>query len=65
MITHMKKRNQVRFINPDGAGLAMMNTSPHHIHFILQRIEGIGGVEANINSQKSPYQDGSTLPSPP
>ena len=61
MIAHMKERNQVRFINPDGTGLVMMNTSPLHIHFILQRIEGIGGVEANINSQKSPYQDGSTF----
>lgn len=57
----MKERNQVRFVNPDGTGIAMMNTSPLHIHFVLQRIEGIGGVEANINSQKSPYQDGSTF----
>ena len=61
MLTNKSNRDQVRFINPDGSGLTMMNTSPLHIPFILQRIEGIGGVEANINSQKSPYQDGSTF----
>lgn len=61
MLTNISNRDQVRFINPDGSGLTMMNTSPLHIPFILQRIEGIGGVEAEISNQKSPYQDGASF----
>lgn len=61
MAEKINESQQVRFVNPNGSGLAMMNTSPYHIPFILQRIEGIGGVEANISSQKSPYQDGTSF----
>lgn len=45
---------KVTFINTRGQSLELGNDAP----FILTKIEGTGAVNVNIQSQKSPYQDG-------
>ena len=44
------------FTNSKGQSVELGNNPP----FILTKIEGTGAVDVNIQSQKSPYQDGST-----
>lgn len=45
---------KVTFINSRGQSIQLGNDAP----FILTKIEGTGAVNVNIQSQKSPYQDG-------
>lgn len=47
---------KVRFINSKGESIYFDIKPP----FVLQGIDGVGQVEANLYSQKSPYQDGAT-----
>lgn len=47
---------KIKYINSNGESLDFGVTPP----LILQRIEGTGNVDANIQSQKSPFQDGRT-----
>lgn len=47
---------KVRFINSKGESIYFDIQPP----FVLNTIQGVGGVGANISSQKSPYQDGAT-----
>lgn len=48
---------KVKFTNSKGESLDFGITPP----LVLQRIEGTGNVDADLQSQKSPYQDGKTL----
>ena len=48
---------KVRYINPKGESVYFDIKPP----FVLQTIQGVGEVGVNIQSQKSPYQDGSTF----
>lgn len=48
---------KVRFINSTGESILLSDTTPP---FFLQRIEGTGGVDVDIQTEKSPYQDGAT-----
>lgn len=45
---------KVRFINSKGQSIQLGNDGP----YILTKIEGTGVVNANIQTQKSPFQDG-------
>jgi len=45
---------KITFINSKGQSVELGNDGP----FILTKIEGTGAVNVNIQSQKSPYQDG-------
>ena len=45
---------KVRFINSKGQSIQLGNDGP----YILTKIEGTGAVNANIQTQKSPFQDG-------
>ena len=45
---------RVTFINSRGQSIQLGNDAP----FILTKIEGTGAVDVNIQSSKSPYQDG-------
>jgi len=47
---------KITFINSKGRSLELGNDGP----FILTKIEGTGAVNVNIQSQKSPFQDGET-----
>ncbi|MCQ4921565.1 phage tail family protein [Tissierella carlieri] len=47
---------KVIFINSKGQSIQLGNDGP----YVLTKIEGTGAVNANIQSQKSPYQDGVT-----
>lgn len=47
---------KLTFTNNKGQSVELGNNPP----FILTKIEGTGAVDVNIQSQKSPYQDGST-----
>lgn len=47
---------KVIFINSKGQSVELGNDGP----FILTKIEGTGAVNVNIQSQKSPFQDGET-----
>ncbi len=47
---------KVTFTNSKGQSIELGNDGP----FILTKIEGTGAVNADIQSQKSPYQDGET-----
>lgn len=44
------------FTNSRGESITFSDDSP----FIVSQIDGLGGVDADIQMQKSPYQDGST-----
>ncbi|MFW5437121.1 distal tail protein Dit [Paenibacillus apiarius] len=48
---------KVTFVNARGESVVFGTSGP----FILSRIEGTGGVPADIKSTKSPYQDGSSF----
>lgn len=48
---------KITYTNSRGESLSFAHDSP----FILSRIEGLGNVEAEVQTQKSPYQDGATL----
>ena len=47
---------KVTFINNRGHSIELSNRLP----FLLESVEGRGGVEANVQMQSAPYQDGST-----
>ena len=47
---------KVTFINSQGLSVVLGNEGP----FVLTKIEGTGAVAADIQTQKSPYQDGVT-----
>ncbi len=47
---------KLTFTNSKGQSVELGGNAP----FILTKIEGTGAVDVNIQSQKSPYQDGST-----
>src|SRR5690625_3793997 len=47
---------KVTYTNSNGESIVFS----HHPPFILSKIEGLGDVEAEVQSQKSPYQDGET-----
>lgn len=47
---------KVVFINSRGQSIELTNRLP----FLLESVEGRGGVEANIQMQSAPYQDGAT-----
>lgn len=47
---------KITYINPRGDSVELSHRAP----FFLNKIEGLGDVEANIQSQKAPKQDGST-----
>lgn len=48
---------KIKFINSKGESIDIGYQFP----FFLNKIEGLGDVESDITSQKSPYQDGSTF----
>lgn len=47
---------KVTFINNRGHSIELSNRLP----FLLESVEGRGGVEANVQMQSAPYQDGAT-----
>lgn len=47
---------KITFINSKGQSVELGNDGP----YILTKVEGTGAVNVNIQSQKSPYQDGET-----
>lgn len=47
---------KVTFINNRGHSIELSNRLP----FLLESVEGRGGIEANVQMQSAPYQDGST-----
>lgn len=47
---------KVVFINSKGQSIELTNRRP----FLLESVEGRGGVEANIQMQSAPFQDGAT-----
>lgn len=47
---------KITFINSRGQSVQLGNEAP----FVLTKIEGTGAVNVNIQSQKSPFQDGET-----
>lgn len=48
---------QVTFINAVGQGVTLGDNAP----YVLTKIEGVGATEADIQTQKAPFQDGTTL----
>lgn len=46
----------VTITNKHGESITLGNAAPYY----LEILDGVGGVPINIESQKSPYQDGST-----
>ncbi len=47
---------KVTFINNRGHSIELSNRLP----FLLESVEGRGGIEANVQMQSAPYQDGAT-----
>lgn len=47
---------RITYTNSHGESIVLSHRSP----FLLSKIDGLGDVEANVQMQKSPYQDGST-----
>ena len=47
---------KLTYINSLGESVILSNRPP----FLLSGIDGLGDVEADVQTQKSPYQDGST-----
>lgn len=48
---------KITFINARGDSVELAHRSP----FFINKIEGLGDVEADVQSQKAPFQDGSTF----